>query len=199
MTIANAQSNYSAYIAGIRAARDEAAKAEADIKANYKGAMLAEKLGELQTATQQILADLREQHEPIIRQAFEQVRADVRAIAARPIPEAMAAQLANLEGVTLSSVEMSAILDGIGTNYLARRKACSIFDVSGLDFTDGPMLLDELTKEIVSLEFEVMDSLGKVASNPGNVDGYQANNLDSGEWFTRVAEAVDAFTAAFPE
>lgn len=186
--LTNLLANYRAYINGRQGAEDGFEAGSKELRANYAGQLLTEKMEALRTAYEATKAALRDEYIPMFEREFADAKAEVRRAVTKAIPDDVAQSLRAFEGLKLSDAEKTNILEMTKHSYLARRRAVELLHVPDDEI---PPSADTVMENIEFLEKLVMGTERKALFS------YDVRLLTHGNLIEKVRAEATGFTNTY--
>lgn len=171
-----------------RGANDAYREGLKELKANYCGKLYEEKASELAKARDAVVSEAMGRCVPAIKESFESARRAIMEAAARPVPGHIAETLNAIDGLKVSDAEKAAIMEEVGGNYLAARKAAQIMGVAKEVM---PPSLDDAIESLNAIEGFVMKSIDVAP------DHYNARAICHGRIVGEVGTVLDGFVGSY--
>ncbi len=179
---------YRTQLEGRKGAQEAYERGIKELKANYAGKLLESKLEALKTAHNNTIKRFKDESMENIKLSFDDMKKDLYSAASKPIPVSIRESLTAFEGLTLSDVEKTMILDMTKNSYLARKRAIELMNIADDDL---PPSFDDIMENLNTLEKVINGSFAKP------VDSYDARLITQGDWVNSLLDQVTAFCDAY--
>lgn len=209
--IKTAVSNYTAEFDKAKQAFDNSEK---EVKANYAGALFAQKYGELKTAFQELTVPMQQTAESEVVNAMVEAKQNIQKIVTQPCPAEVISTIELLKSATnVSQEECKMYYEQFKGNYTARKVLGDFIEAKYgtnfflevwrgsdnlLDGQEDPVKLEELLADLDSVEKEALHCIRKYNElNTTSNDWYQVANFLSFKMLDRVEGCFNTFVAGF--
>ena len=202
------------YTAGFDKAKQAYDNNEKEIKANYTGALFAQKYGELKTAFQELTAPMEQTAKAEVVNALIEAKQDIQKIVTQPCPAEVISTIELLKSAAnVTQAECRMYFEQFKGNYTARKVLGDFIEARhGMDFClevwrgsanllDGkqePVKLEELLADLNSIEREALNCIRNYNElNAAQSGWYQVANFLSFKMLDRVETDFNTFISGF--
>lgn len=209
--IKKAVSNYTAEYDKAKQTFDNSEK---EVKANYAGALFAQKYGELKTAFQELIAPMQQTAKDEVVNALIEAKQHIKKIVTQPCPAEVISTIELLKSATVvTQEECKMFYDRFKGNYTARKVLGNLIEERhGTDFflkvwggsddlLDGQksqVALEELLADMDSVEKEALRCIRQYSElDTGSSNWYAVANFLSFKMLDRVGADFNTFIEGF--